>query len=286
MRARAGFVLCSLVARSSARAEPQADSPYHKLAIFARALAHMEQSYVSDVDPDRLIYGAIRGMLGSLDPHSAFMDPEQFRILSDDSEGRYGGVGIEIDVARRLAHRGVGVPERTGRARRREARRSLPGDRRHRRARHADRTGAGAHARRARARRCKSCCAGPTPTEAIALTLTREVIEVRAVDARVLPDGIVYVRLKVFQETTAERAAGARSTKRSSARAAQRRRDHRRDARPARQPGRPAQLGGRGRRSVLERRRDRVDARPRRQADARAARDRRPARGRIGRWSC
>src|SRR5262249_36368700 len=73
-------------------------SPYRKLEIFARALAHIEQSYVSDVDSDQLIYGAIRGMLGVLDPHSSFMDPQQFQILTSDSEGHYGGVGIEINV--------------------------------------------------------------------------------------------------------------------------------------------------------------------------------------------
>jgi carboxyl-terminal processing protease len=189
-------------ARSSARAEPQANSPYQKLAIFARALAHVEQSYVSDVDPDRLIYGAIRGMLGALDPHSSFMDPEQFRILSDDAEGRYGGVGIEIDArdgwltvvsvfpAGPAARAGVKPGDRflaiAG-----IAARDLPIEQAQERMRGEPGTQVAVVLRR------------PDVDEAIALTLTREVIEVRAVDARVLPDGIVYVHLKVFQETTA-----------------------------------------------------------------------------------
>jgi carboxyl-terminal processing protease len=187
---------------SVARAEPQADSPYHKLAIFARALVHVEQSYVSEVDEDQLIYGAIRGMLGVLDPHSAFMDPEQFRILSDDSEGRYGGVGIEIDardgwltVVSVFAN---GPAARAG---------VKPGDR--------FLAIAGVNARDMPIEQAQERMRGepgtqvqvmlrrPDVAEALALTFTREVIEVRAVDARMLPDGIFYAKLKSFQETTA-----------------------------------------------------------------------------------
>src|SRR5262245_27187456 len=90
------LLACAPSAR--ARAEPETANPYRRLEIFARVLAHVEQSYVADADPDQLIYGAIRGMLRVLDPHSAFLDPQQVQILTSDSEGRYGGVGIEIDV--------------------------------------------------------------------------------------------------------------------------------------------------------------------------------------------
>jgi carboxyl-terminal processing protease len=185
-----------------ARAEPQADSPYHKLAIFARALAHVEQSYVSEVDEDQLIYGAIRGMLGVLDPHSAFMDPEQFRILSDDSEGRYGGVGIEIDARDGwltvvsvfpngpAAHAGVKPGDRFLAIAGVNAR-DMPIEQAQERMRGEPGTQVQVVLRR------------PDVEEALALTFTREVIEVRAVDARLLPDGIFYAKLKMFQETTA-----------------------------------------------------------------------------------
>jgi carboxyl-terminal processing protease len=83
---------------SIAGAAPDTASPYKNLTIFARALAHIEASYVEQVDQDQLIYGAIRGMLKVLDPHSAFMTPQEFRILSADEVGRYAGIGVEVDV--------------------------------------------------------------------------------------------------------------------------------------------------------------------------------------------
>src|SRR4029077_19262965 len=92
----AACALCSCFAAAIGHAQPHA-STYQKLAIFARALAHIAQSYVSEVDTERLMYGAIRGMLGVLDPHSSFMDPEQARILNEDSLGAYAGIGVEID---------------------------------------------------------------------------------------------------------------------------------------------------------------------------------------------
>jgi carboxyl-terminal processing protease len=92
-------VLCGIVGGASfAYAVPEGASPYANLKILARALAHIEASYVEEVDQDALIYGAIRGMVESLDPHTAFMAPDEYRILSDDTEGAFGGVGVEIQL--------------------------------------------------------------------------------------------------------------------------------------------------------------------------------------------
>jgi carboxyl-terminal processing protease len=184
-----------------AHAQPHASS-YQKLAIFARALAHIEQSYVSEVDTDRLMYGAIRGMLGVLDPHSSFMDPEQARILNDDSQGEYAGIGVEIDgqdgwltIGSVLAG---GPADRAGlKAGDRfltigaESARDMPIDQAQQRMRGEPGTQVHVTVRRA-----------ATP-DALDLLLTRALIEVQAVQARVLPDRIVYVRLRVFQESTA-----------------------------------------------------------------------------------
>ena len=91
-------VIAGGLGAASARAVPEAASPYHNLGVFARALAHVELSWVETPDQDALIYGAIRGMIHSLDPHSAFMDPEEYRVLTSDTAGQFGGVGVEIEA--------------------------------------------------------------------------------------------------------------------------------------------------------------------------------------------
>ncbi len=54
-------------------ADPQTTSPFQNLSVFARALAHIENSYVDDVDQDALIEGAIRGMAEAPDPHTTYI---------------------------------------------------------------------------------------------------------------------------------------------------------------------------------------------------------------------
>lgn len=73
-------------------------SPFKPLTIFARALAHIEVSYVEPVDQEQLVYGAIRGMVGALDPHTQFLDPAEYRILQSDTEGRFAGIGVEVAI--------------------------------------------------------------------------------------------------------------------------------------------------------------------------------------------
>jgi carboxyl-terminal processing protease len=63
---------------------------------FTAALSAIESNYVEKIDSDRLVYGAIRGMLATLDPHSSFFDPNEYARMRERQEGRYYGIGIQI----------------------------------------------------------------------------------------------------------------------------------------------------------------------------------------------
>src|SRR5580704_10352493 len=65
---------------------------------FTAALSAIESGYVDKVDSDRLVYSAIRGMLGTLDPHSSFFDPREYAQMRERQEGRYYGLGITIQA--------------------------------------------------------------------------------------------------------------------------------------------------------------------------------------------
>jgi carboxyl-terminal processing protease len=69
--------------------------PEHYRA-FATALSAIETSYIDKVEPDNLVYGAIRGMLGTLDPHSSFFSPKEYAQMRERQEGRYYGIGVSI----------------------------------------------------------------------------------------------------------------------------------------------------------------------------------------------
>ena len=66
--------------------------------VFTAALAAIEREYVEDVPSDRLVYGAIDGMLKTLDPHSSFFDPRAYAQMRERQEGKYYGLGIQIQV--------------------------------------------------------------------------------------------------------------------------------------------------------------------------------------------
>jgi carboxyl-terminal processing protease len=66
--------------------------------IFTAGLKAVEDVYVGEADSDRVIYGAITGMLQTLDPHSSFMDPRSYAQTRERQEGRYYGLGITIQV--------------------------------------------------------------------------------------------------------------------------------------------------------------------------------------------
>jgi len=71
---------------------------YSQVELFSYALTTIQSEYVDEKTPQDLIYGALRGMLSSLDPHSQFMDPDEYKDLKTETEGKFGGLGIEISI--------------------------------------------------------------------------------------------------------------------------------------------------------------------------------------------
>ena len=67
-----------------------------QLELFAKILAHVEQDYVTDVDNAEIIEASIDGMLSSLDPHSSYLNPEEFRAMNEQTSGEYSGLGVEV----------------------------------------------------------------------------------------------------------------------------------------------------------------------------------------------
>src|SRR5467141_3369040 len=79
--------------RATTKGEEDADAAHKR---FTNILGLVEENYAGDVDPDKAVYGAIDGMLRTLDPHSKFFDPKAFTSLREDQRGKYYGLGITV----------------------------------------------------------------------------------------------------------------------------------------------------------------------------------------------
>jgi carboxyl-terminal processing protease len=75
------------------------DEVSQQYKIFTAALNAIEREYVDELPSDRLVYGAIDGMLKTLDPHSSFFDPRSYRQLRERQQGSYYGLGIQIQTS-------------------------------------------------------------------------------------------------------------------------------------------------------------------------------------------
>lgn len=181
---------------------------YENLEDFASILAMVRRHYVDDVTTQKLVDGAIRGMLSSLDPHSAYLPPDAYKELQVDTKGSFGGLGIEITLRDGILTV-VSPIEDTPAAR------------------------AGVLAgdqiikiedeftKDMTLMQAVKLMRGPkgTPIELtirregqdewLDLTLVREVIRIKSVKYRPLEPGYGYLRLTQFQERTATEAAAA-----------------------------------------------------------------------------
>ena len=79
-------------------ARRDASQPYRSLDVFSEVLGAILNNYVEEVKEKDLVYGAIDGMVGKLDPHSLFMRPDVYRMMRDETTGEFDGLGLEVTV--------------------------------------------------------------------------------------------------------------------------------------------------------------------------------------------
>jgi carboxyl-terminal processing protease len=79
-----------------ADADGNSKSRFEQLELFNKILYLIENQYYREVDTEKLIEGAIKGMMETLDPHSAYLNKELFQKVQEDTSGEFGGLGIEV----------------------------------------------------------------------------------------------------------------------------------------------------------------------------------------------
>ncbi|MBI4709502.1 MAG: S41 family peptidase, partial [Nitrospirae bacterium] len=175
---------------------------YEKLRVFAEVLTLVKKNYVEDVKEDDLIYGAIRGMLNSLDPHSSFMPQDAFKEMQVETKGEFGGLGIQIGTKDDLITVVAPIDD-------------TPADRA------GIKTGDkilkinGESTKGMSMDEAVKKLRGPKGTQVTIniyrkdwaepkdFTLTRDIIKIRSVKSKVLEDKIGYIKITQFQEQTA-----------------------------------------------------------------------------------
>lgn len=184
-----------------AGATTQAASPYAPLDQLARVLVLVENQYVEPAQRNKVAEGAIKGMVAELDPHSAYMTPAEFALFQGETEGKFGGVGVEVDfkndyvtviapiegspAARAGIRPGDQIVSIDGRPMRGERIDKLVG---------LMRGPAGSTV--------KLMIRRPGLAEPLTFTLQREEIHVTSVVGKRLANDVAYLRLKQFQEGT------------------------------------------------------------------------------------
>jgi len=86
------------IGRLSVSSVSAAGEGYEELKTFTEVMSMVKKHYVEEVKSKDLIYGAIRGMLSSLDPHSSFMPPDAYKDMQVETKGEFGGLGIQVGI--------------------------------------------------------------------------------------------------------------------------------------------------------------------------------------------
>ncbi|MEW6687934.1 MAG: S41 family peptidase [Pseudomonadota bacterium] len=199
-------ILVSLNFQAIAERAARSPLPVEELRAFSDVFDAIKKNYVEPVEDKKLITEAINGMLGGLDPHSAYLDSEAFKELKVGTEGRFGGLGIEVGMEEGLVK--VISPIEDTPAYRAGIK---PGDLIIK----LDDTQVKGMSLNDAVKRMRGK-AGTQITltilrkgevQPIVVTLTRAEIKVQSVKSRLIEPGYAWVRVSQFQESTAESMA-------------------------------------------------------------------------------
>ena len=185
-----------------------ATETYEELKTFTEVLAHIQKHYVEEVKTKDLVYGAIRGMLATLDPHSAFMPPDVYKEVQVETKGEFGGVGIQIGMKEnRLTVIAPidGTPaERAG---------VKPSDIilkvNNETTKDMTLMDAVQKMRGPKGTKVTLTIQREAVSEPLVFVLTREIIKIESVKSKMLEGNIGYIRLTQFQDQTAKDMTGA-----------------------------------------------------------------------------
>ena len=95
---RSLLIIVLIIALGGSNCLAKSDGMYEKLKLFADSIEIIQREHAVEVDSQKLIYGALKGMLGCLDPHSQFMDPDLYEEMLVQTRGYFGGLGIYITI--------------------------------------------------------------------------------------------------------------------------------------------------------------------------------------------
>ena len=176
---------------------------YEELKTFSEVLTQVQKHYVDDIKVKDLVQGAIRGMLATLDPHSAYMTPEMYKEIQVETKGEFGGVGIQIGVKdNRLAVIAPieGTPAHKAGIRagdfitkvNEEATKDLT------------LMDAVQRMRGPKGTKVSLTIQREGTPDPLVFTLVRDIIKIESVRSKVIDNNIGYIRLTQFQESTAK----------------------------------------------------------------------------------
>jgi len=179
---------------------PQASLPWQEASLFAEVYERIKRDYVDEVDDHALMEKAMRGMVAALDPHSAYLDSEEFNEIRLSTMGSYPGVGIEVAATNgvvRILKPLEGSPARAAGILTGDEIVAIDGVEIG-----ADLAGAIARLRGDAGSLVRLSIRRDGASTPLEFTLRRAEVEVHSVSATTLEPGYAYVRISTFSETT------------------------------------------------------------------------------------
>lgn len=197
------FILISALIGKWTVSAVGAQSGYEELKTFTEVLSLIKKNYVDEVKTKDLINGAIKGMITTLDPHSGFMTPEQFKEFQVETKGEFGGIGIQIGIKDNVLTVIAPIedtPAYNAGIKAGDKILKISGES----TKNISITDAVSKMRGPKGTSVTLTIFREGWTEPKDFTIIRDIIKIKSVKSKIFPDNIGYIKLTQFQETTTD----------------------------------------------------------------------------------